>query len=111
MSCKKLVVGSLLVGTMLGLCMSVCTNSLDYKIRYLRRKVNCLNRKINRALKGMSEENLKKYKEELVNGYENIKTKIENLTIKDIKDAGNELFENILDSIKDLKEKLITYTK
>ena len=34
----------------------------------------------------MREENLKKYKDEIVNGYENIKNKIENITIKDIKE-------------------------
>lgn len=111
MSYKKVAVCSLLIGAILALEWNMMTNSLDYKLHYLRRKANCLNRKINRVLKNMSEENLKKYKEELLNGYENIKKKIDNITIGDIKQKGNEVVCNIVDSIEDLKEKLIAYSK
>ena len=111
MGYKKVVVCSLLIGAILALEINMMTNSLDYKIRYLKRKANCLNRKINRVLSKMSEENLKKYKEELVSGYENIKNKIEDLTIKDIKQKGNEVVCNIIDSIEDLKDKLVAYSK
>ena len=111
MNCKKVAICSLFVGGVIGAMIAMMNNSLDYKICYLRRKLNCLNRKLNRVLKNMSEENLKKYKDEILNGYENIKNKIDNLTIKDIKDKGNELIENMIDSIKDLKDKLMTYSK
>lgn len=111
MNCKKVAICSLFVGGVIGAMIAMMNNSLDYKICYLRRKLNCLNRKLNRVLKNMSEENLKKYKDELVNGYENIKNKIESLTIKDIKDKGNEIVNNIIESIKDLKDELITYSR
>ena len=111
MSCKKMTICSLIIGVMVGAYISMKNNSLDHKINCLKRKLNCLNRKINRVLDNMSEENLKKYKDEILNGYENIKNKIDNLTIKDIKDKGNELIENMIDSIKDLKDKLMTYSK
>ena len=109
MSCKKVAVWSLIIGAMVGACVSMMNNSLDYKIRYLKRKSNNLNRKVNRALDKMSEENLKKYKDELLNSYENIKNKIDSITIKDIKDKGNELIDNIIENIKELKEKLSAY--
>jgi len=96
-------------GAIIAIHYRVFSSEYDYRINYLKRKSNCLNRKINKALNSMNEENLKKYKEELVKGYENIKTKIDNLTIKDIKDKGNEIINNILDSIKELKEKTLTY--
>ena len=109
MSCKKIVCYSLIVGAIVGFHCCVMGKGFDYKIRYLKRKSNCLNNKINKALDNMSEENLSKYKDELVKGYEKIKTKIDNLTFKSIKDKGSEVVNNILDSIKELKEKLITY--
>ena len=59
----------------------------------------------------MSEENLKKYEQELIKGYENIKEKVDNLTIKDIKDKGNDILNNIYDSISELKGKILTYSK
>ena len=108
MGCKKVAVCSLIIGAMIGVGYSLMNNSLDYKINSLKRKLNCLNRKLNKALSNMSEENLKKYKQELLNSYENIKMKIENITIKDIKDAGNELIDNLVDSINSLKQKLST---
>ena len=111
MGCKKVVVCSLLVGMLAGALACYMSSSTDYKIRMLKRRANCLNRKINRALNNMSEENVKKYKDELVKGYENIKQKIDNLTVKDIKEMGNDVIESIIEHINCLKEKLITYAK
>lgn len=111
MSCKKIVLSSVLIGAIVAFHVAVINGSLDYKLFHLRRKINCLSRKVNRALKCVSEENLKKYEQEIVKGYENIKEKVDNLTIKDIKDKGNELIGNIYDSIMDLKQKILTYTK
>lgn len=110
MVCKKVMLHLLIIGAVVGVSYSYMNNSLDYKIRGLKRKLNCVNKKLNRALSSMSEENLRKYKQELLNGYENIKTKVENITIKDIKEAGSELIDNIVDSINNLKQKLITYS-
>lgn len=109
MSCKKVAVWSLIIGAMIGVGYSMMNNTLDHKINCLKRKLNCLNRKLNRALSNMSEENLKKYKQELLNSYENIKMKVESITIKDIKDAGSELIDNLVDSINNLKQKLTSY--
>ncbi len=111
MGYKKVVTWSLLTAAIVGLHISFIGNSLDYRVCYLKRKANCLNRKVNKALKYMSEENLKKYKDELVKGYENIMNKIDNITIRDIKNKGNELVSNILDAIDSLKEKVITYSR
>ena len=110
MGCKKVAVCSLLVGAMIGVGYNVMNNSLDYKINWLKRKLNSLNRKLNQTLSNMSEENLKKYKQELLNSYENIKTKIENITVKDIKDAGSDLIDGIVEHINCLKQKLMTYS-
>lgn len=111
MSCKKVVIGSLLLGAIIGMMVSYTNNSLDYRVSYLKRKLNCLSRKLTKVLDGMSEENLKKYKNDLINKFENIKNKIENLTIKDIKDKGSELVNNIVGSIMDLKQQLIDYSR
>lgn len=111
MSGKKLLVCSFVTGAIVAFHIALINGSLDYKLFHLRRKVNCLSRKVNRALKCMSEESLKKYEQELVDGYEKIKQKVDNLTIKDIKDKGNELIDNICESISDFKRKIITYTK
>lgn len=111
MSCKKMTICSLLLGAVIGFSVSNMNKSLDYKLSYLKRKLNCLNRKINKTLSSMSEENLKKYKDEIVNGYENIKKKIDSITIKDIKDAGSDLVDTLLDHIRALKDKLVTYTQ
>ena len=111
MGYKKVVTCSLLTAAVVALHISFIGNSLDYRLYYLKRKANCLNRKVNRALRNMSEDNLKKYKEELVKGYENIMDKIDNITIRDIKDKGNELVYNIVDAIDNLKEKIIAYSK
>ena len=107
---KTICIGALSVA-ILALHLRLASNCMDYRMYNLRRKANCLNRKINRVLRKMDSEHLKKYKEELLEDYRKIKEKIDNLTIKDIKDAGNELFDNILDSIEQVKEKLITYSK
>ena len=111
MSCKKVIWSSLLVGAVAYIVVSYTNNSLDYRVSYLKRKLNCLNRKLNKTLSTMSEENLQKYKNDLVNGFENIKNKIENLTIKDIKDKGNELINSLVTSIMDLKRQLIDYSR
>ena len=110
MSVKKLLVGSLIAGVV-AFHIAIINGSLDYKLFHLRRKVNCLNRKLNKALRCMNEENLKKYEQELKDGYEKIKEKVENLTIREIKEKGNELIDSIYQNIIDFKRKIITYTK
>lgn len=109
MSCKKVVIWGVAIGAVVALHYKLIENSLDYRVCYLKRKLNCLNRKVNKVLNKMSDENLKKYKDEIVNGYENIKTKIENLTIKDIKDTGNDIVNSIFTKIKEFKQQLLTY--
>lgn len=111
MSSKKLLVGSFIAGAIVAFHIAVINGSLDYKLFHLRRKVNCLSRKVNKSLKCMSEENLKKYEKELIDGYERIKEKVDNLTIKEIKDKGNELIDSICQNIIDFKRKIIAYTK
>lgn len=111
MRCKKIVGSSILIGAIVAFHIAVINGSLDYQIFHLKRKVNCLGRKVNKALKCMSEENLKKYEQEIKKGYQNIKEKVDNLTIKDIKEKGNELINNICQSIIDLKDKILTYSK
>lgn len=108
MGCKKVAIYSLIGGAIVGFHCAMFNNSLDNKIKTLKRQLNNLNRKLNNALNSMSEENLKKYKQELIDGYENIKKKVENITIEDIKDAGNNLVNNIMDSIRNLKQKIAT---
>ena len=109
MSCKKAIVWSVAITAIVALHCKMMGNSLDYRVSYLKRKLNCLNRKVNKVLNNMNEENLKKYKDEIVNGYENIKNKIDNLTIKDIKDVSSDIVTNIIDKIRNFKQQLLTY--
>ena len=104
---KKAVVCSLLVGMIAGFSLGVMYNSADYRIYNLKRKLKSIERKLNREVKNLG----KDYKEQLVSEYEMIKDKIDSITIKDIKDKGNEIITGISDSINNLKQKLCECNK
>ena len=109
MGYKKVIIWSASIAAIVALHYKWMENSIDYRVCYLKKKLNCLNRKVNKVLNGMSEENLKKYKDEIVKGYENIKNKIENITIKDIKDTSTNIISSISSKIKEFKQQLLTY--
>jgi hypothetical protein len=106
---KKVIGCSILTSVIIAFHVAVINGSLDYKLCHLKRKVNCLNRKVNKVLNGMSQESLKKYEQEIKDAYENIKNKVDNITLKDIKDKGSEVIENIYEGIMNFKQKLISY--
>lgn len=106
MSCKKVVGCCLILGSLTllyAMSKSDCCN-----IACLKRKGRQLTRKMDEFISNIDEDGLTKYKQSLVTEYNKLKHKIDNLTIKDIKDAGSEMIESILDSVEDLKNKLLT---
>ena len=47
MGIKKVIGCSILTGAIIAFHIAIINGSLDYKLFHLRRKVNCLNRKVN----------------------------------------------------------------
>ena len=108
MSCGKVIGCGLIIGTIAFACyMSKDGGS---NIRCLKRKGKQLTRKMNEFIDNIDENSLNKYKQGVLTEYSKIKHRIDNLTIKDIKDAGSEIIESILDSVEDLKTKILTYS-
>ena len=106
MSCKKVVGCCLVLGSLT--LLYVMSQNGGCNIACLKRKGKQLTKKMDEFISNIDENGLTKYKQSLVAEYNKLKQKIDNLTIKDIKDAGSEMIENILDSIEDLKNKLLT---
>ena len=105
--CLKKVLGwALIHGTVIGVYMIGKNNG--FNLSCLKRKGRQLTRKVDNFISNIDENSLTKYKQVLVTEYNKLKQKIDNLTIKDIKDYGSDVIDNILNSIDDLKTKLIT---
>ena len=56
--------------------------------------------------KGLNAEQMQKYKTEIETKYKEIQDKIENLTIKDIKDKTNDTLNSIKQNIANLSKKI-----
>ena len=108
MSCSKVIGCGLIVGT-IALAWYMCKDG-GCNISCLKRKGKQLTKKMDDFIDNIDENGLNKYKQGVLAEYNKIKHKIDNLTIKDIKDAGSEIIENILDSVEDLKTKVLTYS-
>ena len=84
------------------------TNSMgaDQKIKCLKRKLKKLERDMENALDKVKPEQIQKYKNELESKYKEIMNKVDNLTIKDIKDKASNALNNIKENIKNLSNKI-----
>jgi len=86
------------------------STSADQKVRCLKRKLKKLEKDMERALDKLKPEQMQKYKNELENKYKEIMNKIDNLTIKDMKDKAGEAIHVIKEHIKNLSNKISSLT-
>lgn len=85
---------------------SMNQNSVDQKIKCLKRKANKLEKDLSNALKKLKPDQMQKYKMELETKLKEIKDKIENLTVKDIKDSAESAYSSIKQNINNLSHKI-----
>lgn len=104
---KKMMCFALGVGIGVGACYVYNNqNSVDQKVRCLKRKLRKVENDLTKALKNLSPEQMQKHKSELETKLKEIKDKIENLTIKDIKDSAQNALNSIKQNIKNLSNKV-----
>ena len=107
MGCKRVLGWALVVGSVVMVCAAVKNTSCMSSIKQNGKKIT---KKMDDFFTNLDENGLKKYKDNLVKEYNKLKMKVDNLTIKDIKDAGSEMIQNILDSLEDFKTNLLSYS-
>ena len=105
---KKMMCFALGIGVGIGATYLYYTNqnTVDQKLRCLKRKLKKVEREMANVLKGLKPEQMQKYKAEIETKFNEIKTKIENLTIKDIKDSAGNAISSIKENIKNLSNKI-----
>lgn len=81
-------------------------NTVDQKIRCLKRKLKKAEKEMTNLLQSLKPEQMQKYKSELEAKFKEIKDKIENLTVKDIKDSAGNALNSIKENIKNLSNKI-----
>lgn len=86
------------------------STSVDQKVRCLKRKLKKIEKDMKNALDKLKPEQMQKYKTELESKYKEIVNKIDNLTIKDIKDKASNTLSNIKENIKNLSKKISSIT-
>ena len=82
------------------------SSSADQKVRCLKRKLKKIERDMENALSKLTPEQMQKYKNELETKYKEIMNKIDNLTIKDIKNKASNALGTIKENIKNLSHKI-----
>ena len=108
---KKMMCFALGVGIGIGATyLYNSSTSIDQKTRCLKRKLNKLERDMKKALGKLNPEQMQKYKNELETKYKEIMNKIDNLTIKDIKDKASNALMSIKENIKNLSNKISSLT-
>lgn len=104
---KKMMCFALGVGIGVGACYVYNNASgVEQKLRCLKRKLKKLEKDITKALSNLKPEQMQKYKSELETKYKEIKDKVENLTIKDIKDSTQNAINSIKQNITNLSNKI-----
>lgn len=81
-------------------------SGVEQKLRCLKRKLRKLEKDLTKALNNLKPEQMQKYKSELEAKYKEIKDKVENLTIKDIKDSAQNAVNSIKQNITNLSNKV-----
>lgn len=87
------------------------SNSADQKVKCLKKKLKKVEKEMKNFLNSLKPEQMQKYKKELETKYQEISNKIDNLTVKDMKDKANEALEIIKEHIKLLSSKITSLTK
>jgi len=105
---KKMMCFALGVGVGIGATYMYSNNknSVDQKVRCLKRKLKKVEREMSNVLKSLKPEQMQKYKSELETKFKEIKDKIEKLTVKDIKDSADNAINSIKENIKNLSNKI-----
>ena len=107
MMLKKVMCFALGVG--IGVGISYAYNNqygVEQKIKCVKRKLKKVERQIENTLDSLSPEQMQKYKSELETKLKEIKSKIDNLTIKDIKDSAEGAINTIKQNITNLSHKV-----
>lgn len=78
----------------------------DQKIKCLKRKLKKIERDMEKALDKLKPEQMQKYKSELETKYKEIMNKVDNLTIKDLKDKASNALSTIKENIRNLSNKI-----
>lgn len=104
---KKMLCFALGMGIGIGITyMYSNSTGADQKIKCLKRKLKKLERDMEKALDKVKPEQMQKYKNELETKYKEIMNKVDNLTIKDIKDKASDALNTIKENIKNLSNKI-----
>ena len=105
---KKMLCFALGVGVGAGVAYYATNNknTVDQKLRCVKRKMRKLEKDISNTLKKLRPEEMQKYKTELETKYKEIKDKVDNLTIKDIKDSAQNAINTIKQNITTLSDKV-----
>lgn len=108
---KKMLCFALGIGIGVGITyLYGSSNSVDQKIKCLKRKLKKLERNMENALDNLKPEQMQKYKSELETKYKEIMNKVDSLTIKDIKDKASNALSTIKENIKNLSNKISSLT-
>ena len=108
---KKILCFALGVGIGVGVTyLYGSPNSVDQKIKCLKRNLKKVERKMQNALDNLKPEQMQKYKNELETKYKEIMNKIDSLTIKDIKGKASNALCSIKENIKNLSNKISSLT-
>lgn len=104
---KKMMCFALGVGVGIGSTYLYYTNqnTVNQKVRCLKKKLKKAENDITNVLEKLSPEEMQKYKTELSAKIKEIKDKIENLTVKDVKDSTQKTLNNIKTNINNLSSK------
>lgn len=86
------------------------SNSADQKVRCLKRKLKKVEKQMKDFLNNLKPDQMQKYKKELETKYEEIKTKIDSLTVKDMKNKASDALDMIKEHIKLLSSKITSLT-
>lgn len=107
MMLKKVACFALGVGIGLGVCyMYNNQNGVEQKMNCLKKKLKKLEKQMEDTIDSFTPEQMQKYKKDLETKLKEIKTKIDNLTIKDIKDSAQGAVNTIKQNITNLSHKV-----
>lgn len=81
-------------------------NQNNMPLQTVKRKLRKLERDMKKFFEKLSPEQMKKYKDDIETKYNEIKNKIDNLTIKDIKNSASSTLCSIKENISNLSSKL-----
>lgn len=104
---KKMMCFALGIGVGVGITyLYSSSQGVDQKIKCLKRKLKKIEKDMENALDKLKPEQMQKYKNELETKYKELMNKVDNLTIKDIKDKASNALSTIKENMKNLSNKI-----